>query len=416
MNVELPEKLAFLFEPLRYKVAYGGRGSAKSWSFARALLIDAARQPLRIGCFREVQKSIKESVHKLLADQIPLLGLSGYFDVLATTIRGRNGSEFIFSGLADHTVESIKSYEGLDRAWIEEAQTVSERSWSILVPTIRKAGSEIWVTYNPELETDPTHQRFVTTPPPNCRSVLVNYTDNPWFHETELEAERQHCLRTDPEGYKNIWQGQCKPAASGAIYYNEIASAEAQGHICDVPYDPMLKVQVVFDLGWNDAMAISLVQCHLSQLRVIDYIEDSHKTLDYYSAELRKRHFNWGKVYLPHDGRSKDFKSGKSAEDVMRALGWDVEVTPNMSVEEGIRLTRMTFPRLYFDRAKTQRLVQCLKRYRRNINPHTGEPGAPLHDAFSHGADNVRYIAVNAERFTNEDWGGALNYPPIYYS
>jgi phage terminase large subunit len=416
MNVELPEKLAFLFEPLRYKVAYGGRGSAKSWSFARALLIDAARQPLRIGCFREVQKSIKESVHKLLADQIPLLGLGGYFDVLATTIRGRNGSEFIFSGLADHTVESIKSYEGLDRAWIEEAQTVSERSWSILVPTIRKAGSEIWVTYNPELETDPTHQRFVTNPPPNCRSVLVNYTDNPWFHETELEAERQHCLRTDPEGYKNIWEGQCKPAVNGAIYYNEIAAAEAQGHICDVPYDPMLKVQVVFDLGWNDAMAISLVQCHLSQLRVIDYIEDSHKTLDYYSAELRKRHFNWGKVYLPHDGRSKDFKSGKSAEDVMRALGWDVEITPNMSIEEGIRLTRMTFPRLYFDQTKTQRLVQCLKRYRRGINQHTGEPGAPLHDAFSHGADNVRYIAVNAERFTNEDWGGALSYPPIYYS
>ncbi|MCF2133879.1 MULTISPECIES: PBSX family phage terminase large subunit [Mycetohabitans] len=416
MNVELPEKLAFLFEPLRYKVAYGGRGSAKSWSFARALLIDAARQPLRIGCFREVQKAIKESVHKLLADQIPLLGLGGYFDVLATTIRGRNGSEFIFSGLADHTVESIKSYEGLDRAWIEEAQTVSERSWSILVPTIRKAGSEIWVTYNPELETDPTHQRFVMNPPPNCRAVLVNYTDNPWFHETELEAERQHCRRTDPEGYKNIWEGQCKPAMSGAIYYNEIAAAGAQGHICDVPYDPMLKVQVVFDLGWNDAMAISLVQCHLSQLRVIDYIEDSHKTLDYYSAELRKRHFNWGKVYLPHDGRSKDFKSGKSAEDVMRALGWDVEITPNMSVEEGIRLTRMTFPRLYFDQAKTQRLVQCLKRYRRGVNQHTGEPGAPLHDAFSHGADNVRYIAVNAERFTNEDWGGALNYPPIYYS
>src|SRR5690606_3535253 len=133
-------------------------------------------------------------------------------------------------------------------------------------------------------------------------------------------------------------------------YYDEVAAAEEQGRIRDVPYDPMLKVQVVFDLGWNDAMAISLVQKGVSDLRVIEYIEDSHKTLDHYSALLKAKNLNWGKLYLPHDGRNKDFKTGKSAEEIMQALGWDVVITPNMSIEDGIRLARMTFPRVYIDK------------------------------------------------------------------
>ncbi|SOY79939.1 Phage terminase, large subunit, PBSX family [Cupriavidus taiwanensis] len=414
-KAQFPSKLRFLFRPLRYKVAHGGRGSGKSWGFARALLIQGSNAPLRIGCFREVQKSIKDSVHKLLSDQIQALGLGWFYEVLETTIRGKNGTEFVFAGLAAHTVDSIKSYEGLDRAWIEEGQSVSKRSWDVLIPTIRKSGSEIWVTLNPELETDETYQRFIANPPPNSAVVQMNYHDNPWF-SAELEAERLHCQATAPKDYDNIWLGKCKPAVSGAIYYDEVAAAEAAGRICNVPYDPLLKVQVVFDLGWNDAMAISLVQRGVSDLRVIEYIEDSHKTLDHYSAELKKRNLNWGKVYLPHDGRNKDFKTGKSAQEIMQALGWDVAITPNMSVEDGIRLTRMTFPRVYIDKTKCERLVQCLKRYRRTINQQTQEPGGPMHDEWSHGADDFRYIAVNAESMTNETWGassGALNYQPV---
>ncbi|MFP3638121.1 PBSX family phage terminase large subunit [Paraburkholderia sp. SIMBA_054] len=410
--IEFPEKLQCLFEEARYKVAHGGRGSAKSWSFARALLIQGAQQTLRIGCFREIQKSIKDSVHKLLGDQIQALGLGAFYEVLETTIRGRNGTEFIFAGLAAHTVESIKSYEGLDRAWVEEAQFVTKRSWDVLIPTIRKKGSQIWVSFNPELETDETYQRFVKHPPPNALVVEVNYNDNPWFND-ELEAERLHCQRTDPEGYKNIWGGKCKPAVAGAIYYNEIAAAEADGRICNVPYDPMLKVHVVFDLGWNDAMAISLVQRNASEVRVIEYIEDSHRTLAQYSADLREKRLNWGKVYLPHDGRNKDFKTGKSAEEIMQALSWEVAITPSMSVEEGIRATRMALPRFYIDKTKAARLVECFKRYRRAINQQTNEPGAPLHDEFSHGADNGRYIAINLDDMRNEAWGGSINYPDM---
>lgn len=408
MQVDFPEKLGFLFQPSRYKVAYGGRGSAKSWSFARALLVQGRAKKLRILCTREVQKSIKDSVHKLLSDQIQAMGMGDFYEVIETAIRGKNGTEFAFAGLASHTVESIKSFEGVDRVWVEEAQAVSKRSWEVLIPTIRKEGSEIWVSYNPELETDETHQRFAINPPPDAIVAKVNYDDNPWFPAV-LEAERQHCKLTNPKDYDNIWEGACKPAVSGAIYYDEIFASQAEGRICNVPYDPMLKVHVVFDLGWNDAMAISLVQKHASELRVIEYYEDSHKTLDHYSGWLRSKNLNWGKMYLPHDGRTKDFKTGKSAEEIMQAFGWDVAITPNMGIEDGIRLARMTFPRIYFDKTKAERLIQCAKRYRRSINQQTQEPGAPMHDEWSHGADNLRYICVNAESMRNEEWGGSLS-------
>jgi len=412
VTIKFPKKLRFLFKPYRYKVAHGGRGSAKSWSFARALLLQGTAKTIRVLCAREVQLSIKQSVHKLLKDQIELLGLSSFYEVLETEIRGINGTEFSFAGLSKQTVDSIKSFEGVDVVWVEEGQSVSKKSWDVLIPTIRKAGSEIWISMNPELETDETYSRFIANPPPNSCVVQVNYHDNPWFSE-ELEAERIHCQLTAPKDYDNIWLGKCKPAVTGAIYYDEVANAEEGNRITNVPYDPLLKVHVVFDLGWNDAMAISLVQKGVADLRVIEYIEDSHKTLDHYSALLKAKNLNWGKLYLPHDGRNKDFKTGKSAEEIMQALGWNVAITPNMSIEDGIRLARMTFPRVYFDKANTDRLVQCLKRYRRSINQQTNEPGAPMHDEWSHGADNFRYIAVNAEAMTNETWGGELNYQPL---
>lgn len=414
MNVDLPEKLGFLLtSKQRYLGAKGGRGSAKSWSVAKALLILGTTRKLRILCAREVQKSIKQSVHKLLKDQIEALGLSKFYEVLDNEIRGRNGTEFSFSGLSDQTADSIKSFEGVDICWVEEAQSISRRSWKILIPTIRKAGSQIFITFNPELDTDETYDRFVTNAPDSCQIVDMNYTDNPWFPDV-LEQERLHAKATLPAAeYENIWEGKCMPAVVGAIYFNEMSKAEEERRICNVPYDPMLKVHVVFDLGWNDAMAISLVQRQSSELRVIEYIEDSHKTLDHYSAELKKKNLNWGKVWLPHDGRNKNIQTGKSAEETMQALGWDVSITPSMSVEDGIRTARMAFGRTYFDKTKAARLVQCLKRYRRSINQQTNEPGAPLHDEWSHGADDFRYVCINADEMKNEEWGGALAYPKL---
>jgi phage terminase large subunit len=294
MNAEFPKALRFLFEPKRYKVARGGRGSGKSWGFARALLILGAKQRMRILCTREVQKSIKDSVHKLLSDQIQALGLESFYEVLETMIRGRNGTEFLFAGLSTQTIESIKSYEGIDVCWVEEAQKVTKRSWTILIPTIRKDGSEIWVSFNPELDDDETYTRFVVNPPPDCTSIEMNYGDNPWFPSV-LEQERRHAKATLPaDEYENIWEGKCKAAVDGAIYASEVRDAIEAGRICNVPYDPKFKVHAVFDLGWNDCMSIILAQRHLSEIRVIEYIEDDHKTLDWYSGELRNKRFNWG--------------------------------------------------------------------------------------------------------------------------
>jgi len=395
-------KLAFLYEPMRYKVARGGRGSGKSWEFARALLKMGSKRTLRILCTREVQKTIKDSVHKLLSDQIKKLSLGNHYDILNNEIRGMNGTLFIFAGLSDQTAESIKSYEGIDITWIEEAQAVTKRSWDILIPTIRKDDSEIWVSYNPELDTDETHIRFAVDPPANCISVLVNYSDNPWFNSV-LELERLRCKVMDPKGYDNIWEGKCKPAVTGAIYYEEVVKAEATGQICNVPYDPLLKVHAVFDLGWNDAMAICLVQALRSEIRIIEYVEDSHKTLDHYSAELKKLNLNWGKLFLPHDGKARDYRTGQSAQEIMEKLGWQVEITEDIGLEDGIKLVRMNFGRIYFDKVKAGQLVQCVKRYRRAINNQTNEPLGPLHDSFSHGCDALRYVVVNADRFSNTD-------------
>lgn len=411
MEIELPEKLNFLFKPARYKVVKGGRGSGKSWGVAIALLLKGAEKPTRILCTREVQKSIQQSVHQLLKDQIARLGLGGWYEVLQTTIRGKNGTEIFFAGLSDMTVDSIKSFEGVDIVWCEEAQTISDRSWSVLIPTIRKEGSEVWITYNPELETDPTHDRFVVNCPPDCRVVEMNWSDNPWF-PTTLEMERQHARNTlKPEVYDWIWEGRCKPAVEGAIYFDEVSKAESEGRIRDVPADPLLKTHAVWDLGWNDKTSIVLVQKAASELRVVGYIEDSHRTLADYAAQLRAMPLNWGVHYLPHDGFSKDFKTGKSAQEILEALGCTVEPTPNMHIEDGIRAARLVFPRTFFDKTKAAGLIECLKRYRRNISSKTGEAGSPLHDQYSHGADAWRYTCIVADSLTNSSGSVA----PIKY-
>jgi phage terminase large subunit len=403
IQLDLPEKLQFLFEPYRYKVAHGGRGSGKSWGFADGLLLYAAHgEPERILCTREVQKSIKESVHHLLSDQIQRLGLGMQFEVLDTVIRSRSGSEIIFAGLAGHTVESIKSYEGVDKVWVEEAQTVSKKSWDILTPTIRKPGSEIWVTFNPVLDTDETWKRFVINTPPNSHVVQINYADNPWFPDV-LETERLHCLQTQSkEDYDNIWEGVCRSAVIGAIYAHEMAKLGIDQRVRPVPYDPRLKVHAIWDLGWNDKMAITLVQRGATDMRVIGYIEDSFKTLDYYVAEMRELRYNWGYDWLPHDGRTKDIKTGKSSEEILKRMGRKVRITPNIGVENGIKAARMLFPRCYFDTVKTERLRECLKRYRRAVNPE-GTPGAPVHDEYSNGADSFRYLGVVCDMISNDE-------------
>ncbi|KKK63324.1 hypothetical protein LCGC14_2995430, partial [marine sediment metagenome] len=204
-----------LFQPARYKVAYGGRGSAKSWSFARALIIKSLERPLRILCGRELQNSIKDSVHRLLSDQIELMGLSDAFEILTTEIRGINGSLFLFEGLK-HNITRIRSMEGIDIAWLEEAEKVSERSWEVLIPTIRQEGSEIWASFNPDDEHDPTYQRFIVNPPPDALVKKVGWRDNPWFPES-LRLEKDYLYRVDPDAAAHVWGGDFRTMSDAQV-------------------------------------------------------------------------------------------------------------------------------------------------------------------------------------------------------
>jgi phage terminase large subunit len=416
-----PEKLRFLFGPARYKVVRGGRGSGKSWGFARALLLTGANRPLRVLCTREVQKSIAQSVHQLLKDQIQELGLGHVYEVLATEIRAANGTLFIFSGLSDQTAESLKSFEGVGVCWCEEAQSISRQSWDILIPTIRKAESEIWVSFNPQLESDETYRRFVTEPPPDCISIEMNYGDNKKFPKV-LEKERLHALATmKADDYGHIWEGKCKPAVEGAIYFDAMSASIAAGRIREVPHDASLKTHVVFDLGMADAMTLILVQKVASEIRIIHYIEGTQRILADYNAELRAlrlddQPINWGTLWLPHDGFHKRHQTGKDDATILQGLGWTVQAVPMTQVNSGIDRAREIFPRVYFNKDRTTRLIECLKRYRWNINSKTGEAVQPLHDEFSHGADAFRYLALVADQLINDEWGGALKYPKLSFA
>jgi phage terminase large subunit len=391
-----PEKLSCLFDPprSRYRVLYGGRGGAKSWGVARALLIKAAQAPMRILCAREFQTSIRDSVHKLLVDQITAMGMMGLFEVTQSSIRGLNGSEFFFVGLKNN-VSNIKSFEGVDICWVEEAQSVSRLSWNVLIPTIRKEGSEIWVSFNPELEQDETYQRFVVSPPPGAVVQKINWSDNPWFPET-LRAEKDSLKARDPAAYATVWEGVCRQTVDGAIFARELEMADIDGRIGRVPYDPVKPVHAVWDLGWSDQTAIWFVQFIGMETRLIRYIEDSQKTITHYLAELQKFGYVYDTMHLPHDAQNKTLAAnGRSIEEIVRAAGHHVSILPKVPVADSINAARTIFANCWFDRENAGEGLNCLRHYRYEVDPDTGQFSRnPLHDQYSHGADAFRYIGL----------------------
>jgi phage terminase large subunit len=393
-RAEFPVKLEGLFKKSRYKVAYGGRGGAKSWGIARALLILGAKSPLRILCAREFMTSMRDSVHKLLCDQIEALGLLGFYDITQASIRAKNGTEFAFVGLKNN-IANVKSYEGVDICWVEEAQTVSRLSWNVLIPTIRKEDSEIWVSFNPELETDETYQRFVVNPPDDSIQIKINWYDNPWFPDT-LKLEKDALKARDEEAYNQVWEGLCRQTVDGAIFAREMQQAEKDGRICRVPYDATKPVHAVFDLGWSDSTAIWFLQFVGMETRLIRYIEDSQKTISYYLATMQTYGYVYDKIWLPHDAENKTLAAaGRSIDDIVRAAGYKTEIMPRVPILDSINAARTIFPNCYFDREHTADGLACLRHYRYEVDPETGQFSRnPLHDHYSHGADAFRYIAL----------------------
>jgi phage terminase large subunit len=395
-KAEFPSKAQVLFNPpkTRYRVLYGGRGGAKSWAVARALLIKAAKTPLRILCAREFQTSIRDSVHKLLCDQIVALEMTSFFEITQNALRGKNGSEFAFVGLKNN-IANVKSYEGIDICWVEEAQTVSRTSWNILVPTIRKEDSEIWVTFNPELETDETYQRFVAKPPSDAVVQKINWSDNPWFPDT-LKAEKEALKARDEEAYNQVWEGLCRQTVDGAIFGAEMAKAETENRIMKVPYDPTKPVHAVCDLGWADATAWWFIQFIGMETRLIRYFEDTQRTMTSYLADLQSFGYVYDTIWLPHDAQNKTLAAaGRSIEDIVRSAGFKTRVLERVPVVDSINAARTIFPNCYFDRENTADGLNCLRHYRYEVDPDTGQFSRnPLHDRYSHGADAFRYIAL----------------------
>jgi phage terminase large subunit len=262
LSLEFPEVMGDIVKPYRYKVFYGGRGSGKSWTVARYLIIRALQEKLTILCTREFQKSIQDSVLKLLSEQIDALGLDSFFEVQRTAIHGANGSYFLFEGLR-HNVTKIKSMEGVDYCWIEEAEKVSSESWDVLIPTIRKPASEILITFNPDSEDDTTYQRFIVNPPEDSLVVKVNHSDNPWFPEV-LRKEMAWMEKTDRDRYLHIWEGNPRSQSDAQVF---------KGKWTVESFDTPEGVRFHFGADWGFSQdPTTLVRCFIAdRVLYIDY-------------------------------------------------------------------------------------------------------------------------------------------------
>lgn len=402
IKAEFPEKLAGLFEPHPFKVLYGGRDGCKSWSIARALLILGTQKPLRILCARETMDSIRESVHQLLTDQISNLGLESFYKPLQSEIRGLNGTEFVFAGLRKQTVGSLKSYEALDICWVEEASVVSKRSLTILLPTIRKPGSEIWFSLNPDLETDAVYQDFVINPPKGSFVCKISYHDNKWLSQ-ESKDKINTLQERDPDLFHHVYEGATRSTVEGAIYKAEIRAAELAGRIREVPYDPMMPVDTFWDLGFADRVSVWAAQRTPFEIRILRYFEGDHQAIDYYLREMQTWGYVFGTCFLPWDGGTRSLGTGKSIEELMRLKGFKVRVNRQLSVADGINATRTIFPQLYFDASMCADGLQYLRRYQWGPATALGVPrSTPLHDDASHPADALRTLAVGIKETARE--------------
>jgi phage terminase large subunit len=402
INAGFPKKLKALSEPKRYKILYGGRGGAKSWGIARALLIKGTERPLRILCAREIQKSIGDSVLQLLNDQIQALGLTTFYQVQKTSIVGVNGTSLGFEGLK-HNVHSLKSYEGADICWVEEAVTVSKSSWEILIPTIRKEGSEIWISFNPELEEDETYQRFVVNPPKESIVIKLNWRDNPWFPEV-LKQEMNELKERSEADYLNIWEGEPRSAVEGSIYEHELRQATEKGRITTVPYDQSKPVNTYWDLGHSDQTAIWFIQQMGFEYRVLEYYSNSHQNLKHYLDVLQSKDYTYGTHYLPHDARAQQLAADKTVEQQVRDVLKNVIVVRQGRIQDGIQQTRLIFPHCWFDKEKCADGLSALRRYAYDKDMETGRISVnPKHDIWSHGADALRTFSMSPKTYEEYD-------------
>lgn len=389
VEVSIPKAFKPIIQKARIKTFVGGRGSGKSESVGRYLLLCGKEEPMNILCCREFQVSIKQSVHSLLSALIIEMQLDGFYQVLETEIRGINGTKFTFAGLKNN-IANIKSMYNIKKCWCEEAQVLSENSINVLLPTIRAEDSEIIFTMNPLLPTDPAYQRFVINPPKDSIVVKVNYDQNPFFPEV-LEKERLDLLERDPIAYRNVWLGEPREAVEGAIFAEEMQKAQDEGRIMKVPYDPSKPVDIFWDLGRADKTAMWFVQQVGYEFRLLRYYENSGQHFSHYTKLAKELPYSYGRQYLPHDADNEQLAADRTIKkQAIDAFGSGVSVVPRIPKKTlAIDAARGVFNRCVFDKDLCADGLTCLRKYAYRVDPETGKVSRePDHDTpWSHGAD-----------------------------
>lgn len=403
LDLTIPRAFSELFTPSRFKVYYGGRGGGKSVAVALALLGMGIQKKTRVLCTRELQTSIQDSVHRLLSDIIRDKKLENEYEILQTTIRHRrNGTEFLFKGLK-HNITEIKGFEGIDIVWIEEAENISDRSWEVLIPTIRKEGSEIWVVFNPRNANDPTYQRFIATPRDDAIVRKVSWRDNPFFPAT-LRKEMEILQKTDPESYQHVYEGELDTRRSGAIYAKLIDAARKDNRITRVPYDPSCEVFTAWDLGYGDATSIWWLQFVGRELRWLECYENSGEQLDHYVQVIKSKPYNYmaDGHYLPHDGAAGNIRGGSVSNQLYDMGIKNIIIPRDADINSGIELTRQTLQFSVFDADKCKDGIHALENYKYEWNEDLGRfKDKPLHDWSSNYADAARYASKAASMIKN---------------
>jgi len=402
-SVDIPEVFQDLFQPKRYKVYYGGRGGAKSWGFADALLIKGIYSPLRILCARELQKSIADSVHKLLSDQISVLGLEEFYEIQKTTILGINGTEFLFNGLK-HNAREIKSTEGIDICWVEEAENVSDASWELLIPTVRKESSEIWISFNTKQPTDATYKRFIFEADEDSIIKKVSYKDNPFFPEV-LEKERLRLMKSDPKAYEHVWEGEFDTRFSGAVYAKYMADLKDRGRITDrVKHDPDYPVSTLWDLGYGDTCTQWFYQEAPGEILFIDYYEDNGEGIGPYCDNLKDKPYKYKAHYVPQDAGKKLMEAnGRSiVEQAWKDHGIKMTIIPETTHANRHAGLRKVLPYCWFNGDKCSDGIQALMAYHYEYNEDLQMfKKDPVHDWSSHACTALELLpSVWAGRHT----------------
>ena len=375
-RLRIPEVFEPMLSPARYKIYHGGRGSAKSWTFSDLLVMTTYRKPTRVLCTREYQNSIQDSVYKLLSDTIERHSLRGFFHLTKASILGLNGSEFIFEGLHRNT-NSIRSLEGIDICWVEEARIVSEESWQVLIPTIRKDDSEIWASFNAEFEEDPVWKRFVKSPPPGAIVRKVTWRDNPWFPSV-LRTEMENDRAKDPDLYMHVWEGEPRRMSASQVMYGKWSIR---------PFDTPEKVDLMCGADWGFSTdPTAIIRC---------FIQDNKLFIDREAGGVG--------VEIDHTGPLLDAvipskrwpTRGDNARpetiSYLNRQGYNILAVEKGkgSVEDGIAFLRSFDEIVVHPRCK--QTAEEMRLYSYKINPLTGDVLPVVVDAHNHYIDALRY-------------------------